>query len=256
MSPPSPVAAVISRPPAAPGAGSVPAMQTPHVRRPPAPRADGLTPVQRNLMVAGIVAAHVGAGWGLMQVQQVREAVADVAPMFVDLITPAPPPPVPPPPPPPPPKPQPIQKKAPPVPIIAAPPAPTPSPQAFEVPVEPAPPAPPPPPVAVAAAPAPPAPPAPPRTLPSSALQFVIAPPLQYPNVSKRLQESGTTLVRFYVDEAGQPHNAQVSRSSGFERLDAAALAAVQKSRLKPYVDNGVATAGWVIVPLKFELEN
>ena len=35
-------------------------------------------------MVAGILAAHVAAGWGLLQVSAVREALLQAAPMFVE----------------------------------------------------------------------------------------------------------------------------------------------------------------------------
>jgi len=72
------------------------------LRLPPLPRpgdgADGLSPNQRRMMVVAILAAHVSGVWGLLQVQQVRDAVREAAPMFVDLIAP-PAPPAPPPPP-------------------------------------------------------------------------------------------------------------------------------------------------------------
>src|SRR6476620_2717705 len=67
----------------------------------PAARADGLTPLQRRVMVAAVVVLHGALAWGLMQVRELRDAVAAVAPMFVSLVAPhaaqpaAPPPPVP-----------------------------------------------------------------------------------------------------------------------------------------------------------------
>ncbi|MEO6033027.1 MAG: energy transducer TonB [Burkholderiaceae bacterium] len=215
-------------------------------------------------MVAGILAAHVAGVWGLMQVGAVRDAVRDAAPMFVDLIAPeAPPvPPAPvPPPPPPPPTPQPIRKPPPPRPVIAA--APSPAPAAFVVP------APPPEPVVEvpeplaalptpAAPPAPPASPAPaplPRNLPASAVQYLEPPVLAYPRLSMRNGESGRVLVRVYIDTAGLPRNVQLNASSGFARLDDAAVMAVGKARFKPYIENGQPTAGWALIPLKFELE-
>ena len=51
-------------------------------------RHDGLTPTQRHAVVAAMLAAHVAAFWGLLQIREVRKAVADVAPMFVSLIAP------------------------------------------------------------------------------------------------------------------------------------------------------------------------
>ena len=45
------------------------------------------------------------------------------------------------------------------------------------------------------------------------------------------------------------------AQSSGFARLDDAALAGVQRARFKPYSENGVPTAGWARIPIPFELE-
>ena len=47
----------------------------------------------------------------------------------------------------------------------------------------------------------------------------------------------------------------QLAQSSGFARLDEAALAGVQRARFKPYTENGVPTAGWARIPIPFELE-
>lgn len=228
-------------------------------RLPPLPRGasrDALTPAQRRLMVAAIVAAHAAGAWGLMQIGAVREAVLEAAPMFVDLI--AAPAPEAPPVPPPPPLPQPIPKKAPlPTSVIAAAPSPVPSP--FTVP------APPPEPVVVAAepsappvvaaVPAPPAPPPPPKVLPASAVQYLDTPAPEYPRLSRRNLEAGRVMVRVFIDEAGAPRQVQVGKSSGFERLDAAALAAVLKFRFRPPTENGQPVSGWTNVPIDFGLE-
>jgi protein TonB len=225
---------------------------------PPLPRRgerhDGLTPTQRQAMVAAIVAAHVAGIWGLLQIREVREAVADVAPMFVSLIAPEPPKPLPPPPPP---VQQPVPKRPPPV-VIAAAPTPTPKPAPFVVP-------PPPPevpvpterpPVAVVAAPAPLPPPPAPKVIPASAVQYLGDPPVpEYPRLSIRAGETGRVMLRIYIDEAGLPRTVQVERSSGHPRLDEAGAAAMKKARFKPYTENGQAVAGWAFVPLDFALE-
>ncbi|HEY9063584.1 MAG TPA: energy transducer TonB [Burkholderiaceae bacterium] len=234
------------------------AKPTPGFVPPPLPpagaRGDALSPSQRRAMVAAILAAHVAGVYGLMRVGAMREAVRDAAPMFVDWI--APPAPPTPPAPPPPPKPQPIPKKLTPTPVIAA--APSPAPAAFVVPAPPpepvvvetpAPPAP------VVAAPAPPAPPPPPKIIPASAVQYLEPPPLEYPRLSRRSNESGRVMVRVYIDTAGLPRTVQVNQSSGFVRLDDAAVAAVQKARFKPYTENGQPIAGWALIPLDFNLE-
>ena len=212
---------------------------------------DSLSPAQRRLMTAAIVAAHAAGVWGLMQVSEVREAVLEAAPMFVNLI--APPTPPAPPAPPPPPKPQPILKRPPPpAPVIAA--APSPAPATYVAPAPPPEPVPAPAPaepVAAAEAPAPPAPP--PKIIPASGVQSLVPPELVYPRLSERNGERGRVLVRVWIDTAGLPQNVQVARSSGFTRLDEAAIAAVRKARFKPYTENGVPTAGWAIVPANFE---
>lgn len=219
---------------------------------------DELPPAQRRAVVAAILALHGAAAWGLMQVDAVRSAVAEAAPLFVDLIAPPAPerPPEPPPPPP-----QAVQKKpTPPAPLIAAAPTPAPAPPAFvapEPPPEPAPPAPPEQPVVVVAAPAPPAPPppAPPRELPASAIQYLEPPAPVYPRASRRLNEAGLVVVRVFVGSDGLPRQLQLLQSSGFARLDEAALESVRHARFKPPTENGQPTAGWARIPIPFELE-
>lgn len=224
-------------------------MPTAPISLPLQPAAADLTPLQRRLMVAGILALHGAGAWGLMQVDAVRDVVLRAAPMFVDLIAPpAPPTPAPPP------KVQPLPKKAPPPePVIAA--APSPAPAAFVVPAPPPEPAPPVPtaPVLVAAPPAPPAPPPAPKVIPASAVQYLVPPQLVYPRLSERNGERGTVMVRVYIDTAGVPQDVQVRSSSGFPRLDDAALTAVRKARFKPYLENGQPAAGWAVIPANFE---
>ncbi|MCE9660515.1 MAG: energy transducer TonB [Burkholderiales bacterium] len=243
---------------AAGGAGADPSPRALVFVPPPLPRRgerdDGLTPAQRHLMVAAILAAHVAGIWGLLQIREVRDAVAEVAPMFVSLVAPEPPKPLPPPPPP---VQQPVPKRPPPV-VIAAPPTPTPTPAPFIVPPPPAEVPVPvvPPPVAVVAAPAPPAPPPAPKIIPASAVQYLGDPPLpEYPRLSIRAGETGRVMLRIYIDEAGLPRTVQVERSSGHPRLDEAGAAAMKKARFKPYTENGQAVAGWAFVPLDFALE-
>ncbi len=214
-----------------------------------------LTPGQKRGVVAGMVAAHLAAGWGLLQIDAVRQAVIEAAPMFVSIVAPPAPPEQPPVPPPPAPAPRtPVPK----IPLLAAAPAPVPAETSFVA--EPAPPLPPV--IAEAALPAPPAPPAPvapsapPKLIPASAVQYLVPPQLDYPRASRRARESGRVLVRVYIDEAGLPQQVQLSRSTGFAALDEAALAAVRKARFKPYTENGLPTAGWAAIPLSFDLEN
>jgi periplasmic protein TonB len=228
---------------------------------------DALPPNQRRAVVVAILALHGVAGWAVLQVPAVREALTEAAPIFVSLITPEAKPL--PPEPPPPPRPQPPQPTPklppPPAPLIAAPPQAVPVPAAFVAPPPPELPhvaEPPAPPVVVAvqAPPAPaPAPPAPlppaPKVIPASAVQYLVAPVVEYPRLSRRGREEGRVMVRVWIDEAGMPRTVQVSQSSGHPRLDEAAVAAVQKARFKPYSENGQPTPGWAYTPIDFDLE-
>jgi protein TonB len=214
-------------------------------------RGDGLTPVQRRAMTGAILALHIALVYGLLQVQEVRDAAREVAPMFVDLIAPpAPPEPKLPPPP----VPQPVPKRTLPMPAVVA--APSPAPSAFTVAEQPAP---------VVQAPAPPAivaPPAPapvvatpPRVIPASEVEYLERPAADYPRLSIRNNETGRVIVLVLIDERGLPQQVQVAKSSGFLRLDNSALTAVRQSRFKPPTENGRPVSGWTNVPFDFGLE-
>jgi len=208
-------------------------------------------------MIAAVLAAHVGAGWALMQVDSVRQAMHEVAPLMIDMIAPPPPPkPLPPPPPPPPAPPKRITPPKP-APIIAAPPAPSPAPAVFE-----APPPPVEPPAVVAVNPPveapPPAPPAPapqPKTVPASAVQYLVPPAPVYPRLSLRNRESGRVLLRLLIDDQGVPRQMSIQESSSYPRLDESAMAAAKSARFKPYTENGSAQPVWVLIPIVFDLE-
>jgi periplasmic protein TonB len=107
----------------------------------------------------------------------------------------------------------------------------------------------------VVATPAPAAPPAAPRELPASAIQYLEPPVPVYPRASRRLGESGLVVVRVFVDADGMPRQLQIAQSSGFVRLDDAALEGVRRARFKPPTENGRPTAGWARIPIPFELE-
>ncbi len=88
-----------------------------------------------------------------------------------------------------------------------------------------------------------------------TSVAYLTPPLLNYPTASQRLQEEGTVQVRVLVDARGTPQQMALARSSGFARLDDAALATVRATRFKPYTENGVALSFWVVMPLIFELE-
>lgn len=62
-----------------------------------------------------------------------------------------------------------------------------------------------------------------------------------YPDISRRRNESGTAIIRFVVGLSGHIETAQLQKSSGYPRLDDAALAAVHDGVCQPYRENGEA---------------
>lgn len=194
-----------------------------------------------------ILALHAGALWGLMQVDAVREAVQEVAPIMVGLITLPPPEPVKPrlEPPPIKPKPKPRRKPTPKPQMIAAA---TPAPAPIEVPLpEPiAPKDPPPPP----AEPAPPAPVVPPNFLAA----YLDNPAPAYPSTSKRLRETGLVMLRVRVAASGRAESVSIETSSGHQRLDRAALDAVRRWKFVPARQGEQAVTAEVLVPIQFDL--
>ncbi len=100
-----------------------------------------------------------------------------------------------------------------------------------------------------------PAPPPEPRVLPASAVRYLQPPAPSYPRLSLRQQESGTVTVRILVDERGQAREVRLEHSSGYPRLDQAAIAAAQQARFVPYTEQGVARQVWVLAPIRFDLD-
>lgn len=213
-----------------------------------------------------VLALHGVAVWGLMQLGPVRDTLREVAPVMVSLVstpqaTPAAPPPLPAAPKPV--RPEPTPLAPPPVVIQAAAPAPPPPavaqaepvPMPAPAPAPLAPPAPAPAPTATLPSPAPAPVATGPRMLPSAAVQYLVPPVAEVPRASRRLNETGRVLVRVLITEAGLPDRLSIERSSGFARLDEAALAAVRKARFRPYTENGQAQSGWALVPVSFELD-
>jgi protein TonB len=75
-----------------------------------------------------------------------------------------------------------------------------------------------------------------------------------YPNMSRRLREIGTVQLRVRVSAAGEPLEIQMTKSSGYGRLDDSALAAVKKWKFQPATRGGDAVEAWVLVPVEFSL--
>ncbi|MES2584491.1 MAG: energy transducer TonB [Pseudomonadota bacterium] len=214
--------------------------------------------MSRNLRIVVIVLLlHVGVLWAL-QTGLLRRVVEVIVPaqVLVEMYSPKEDKPEPPPPPP-----APVKTKltpvAPPTPLAVN----TPVAQPSEItlaPVDPAPPvttgektstnA-----TAVATTAAPPAPPK--VELPSSDADYLNNPKPPYPPLSKRMGEQGKVVIRTLIGADGTAQDASIFKSSGFERLDQAALATARKWRYVPGKRAGVAEAMWFNVPFTFVLE-
>lgn len=100
---------------------------------------------------------------------------------------------------------------------------------------------------------APPAPPAPPSTVKASDLgtRMISAVAPSYPMESRRKREQGTVVLSLILDLAGRVSSISIAHSSGFDRLDDAALKAVRKWRWAPITRGGqpVMVKGEVEIP-------
>ncbi len=213
---------------------------------------------RRLLIAASVVLLHLGVLW-LLQSGLMRRAVEVIVPgeiLSEFLSPPAPPAPQPQTPvarkpvqrkpelqpaPQPEPLPQPAAATPEPAPVVAATPAAAAPATAIEA-------------TSVAARPAAPA--AAPRIeLPSSDAAYLNNPKPAYPALSRRLGEQGKVVVRVLIGLDGRAQQAEIRSSSGYDRLDQAALATVRSWRYVPGTRNGVPEAMWFNVPINFVLE-
>lgn len=100
------------------------------------------------------------------------------------------------------------------------------------------------------------APPAPRVELPSSSADYLNNPKPLYPALSKRIGEQGRVVVRVLIDTNGSARQAEVVASSGYERLDQAAVQTALRWRYVPGKRNGVPEAMRYDVPLNFSLDS
>ncbi|WP_322994569.1 energy transducer TonB [Castellaniella sp.] len=75
-----------------------------------------------------------------------------------------------------------------------------------------------------------------------------------YPRTSQRRREQGRVVLRVLISPLGQVASVKVQKSSGHERLDQAAVDAMQRARFRPYTENGIAYKALVDIPFDFVL--
>ncbi len=103
------------------------------------------------------------------------------------------------------------------------------------------------------AAPPPPPPPPPPRTQPKQDPRHPFERP-EYPPTSRRLGEEGTVVLLLLVTEDGRIADAKLDKSSGFPRLDEAALRGSKRWRAIPSKEGEKPVAAWGRFAITFRL--
>lgn len=215
--------------------------------------------ISNAVTFAGVVLLHVlGLVWAAQQLS-VSDPVITPPSVVGVLVAPEPEPA------PPPPKPVPPPPKPEPKPVVPKPtPKPTPKPVAKPEPVREVAPEP-----VQQAAPAAPAPPAPPvqQATPAPEAPAPVTPPRtdaahlnnpapQYPALSRRLGEQGRVMLDVYILPDGSVGEIKLNRSSGFPRLDNAALQAVKTWKYVPAKRGDKPIPFWYVQPVSFVLSN
>ncbi len=77
-----------------------------------------------------------------------------------------------------------------------------------------------------------------------------------YPPMSRRRGETGTAYVHFIIGVTGKIESVQLQKSSGYPRLDEAALDATRASTCPPYIENGQAIRAAHTLPFNFTLDD
>jgi len=100
-------------------------------------------------------------------------------------------------------------------------------------------------------------PPAPPAVhqIPPNAVRYLAEPRLNMPLLSRRAGEQGLVQLRILVDAQGRLKEASIKKSSGFERLDKAALEDIKSARFSPYLLQGQPVEWETVAQLSYELE-
>ncbi|GEM_PF-1676478 len=78
--------------------------------------------------------------------------------------------------------------------------------------------------------------------------------PVKYPVASLKRGHEGRVLLDFAIDAKGRVRGFVVRRSSGSDRLDAAAMTAAKGWSFEPEVQNGNAVAARALMPVDFRI--
>jgi protein TonB len=111
-------------------------------------------------------------------------------------------------------------------------------------------------PVQMAAAPAPPAPPKPQGITAPVSIGGSHSCENEYPATAMRLNQEGTTAIKFTVNTDGSVSDAHVVNSSGHDTLDEAAIRCASSWRYKPALENGQPVAAPWTTNVQWKLQN
>lgn len=79
--------------------------------------------------------------------------------------------------------------------------------------------------------------------------------PPDYPTLSVRLNEQGRVVLHVELDVEGRITHVEIKKTSGFHRLDEAAMNTVKTWHCKPAISNGIAAVTTADQPFSFVLE-
>lgn len=80
-------------------------------------------------------------------------------------------------------------------------------------------------------------------------------PSLEYPPLSRSLEEEGIVTLKVLVSSDGNAKSVLLQSSSGYRRLDNAAIESVKKWKFAPAIIGGSKAESWIAVPVKFLLD-
>lgn len=74
--------------------------------------------------------------------------------------------------------------------------------------------------------------------------------------MSRRRGEAGTAEIKFVIGLTGAVESIALAKSSGYARLDDAALAAMRASACQPYIEDGAPVRAAYTQPFAFALDD
>lgn len=91
---------------------------------------------------------------------------------------------------------------------------------------------------------------------PRFGISYLHNPAPEYPRMSRRAKEQGRVMLRVTVSARGEAENVELEKSSGYSRLDEAAIQAVKKWTFEPARRSNQVIRGIAMVPVSFSLED